>query len=303
MNQRVMRQTVLILVFWLGSVVTGLALDEVTYRALMDKKKIRLGGKIQYMLEVDYPVGSPVPKIIPPPFTDFTIMDTYKATNEMGQDPEKFLRLKIKWLLEPKQAGRIPISSTRLVYQDATSNLLKSGMTGVFFVEVEKEAGKPSPAVNKFFLSFEGRAWLIWVVPVVIIGLAFLISLVLLRGKTKTSRPVRTIEYETQRSLEQTVALLEQEKIGEYYAALTRILLEYIKHKFGLDAYVLSTGVLLEKLSCFRIPSEHITRLGDFFQTADKVKFAGYIPESEETFRVHTVVKDFIQAGRAVKLG
>lgn len=301
MKQRIARQTIAMLVFWLGSVAAGLALDEVAYRAVMDKRKIKLDGKIQYMLEVDYPIDTSVPNITPPPFSQFTIIDTYKETKEMGQGQEKFLRLQIKWLLEPKQAGRIPVSSSRLAYQDTTSNLLKTGMTGVFFVEVEKEGGKPPPVVEKKIMSFKGRVWLIGVIAALIAGLAILISLFLLRIKTKPSPVARTIEHEVLRSLEQTGELLEQEKVGEYYALLTRILLEYIKDKFGLEAYVLSTGLLLEKLSHFRIPKEHIIRLEDFFRVADKVKFAGHIPESEETLRLHTMVKDFIKAGRAVK--
>ncbi len=289
------------LFFWLGSVVIGFALDEVTYRALMDKRKIKLGERVQYRLEVDYPAGTLAPNITPPTFSQFTIIDKYKKTEEMGQGQEKFLRLRIDWLLEPNTAGRIPISSSRLVYQDATSNLFKSGMTGVFFIEVEKEETMPPPVVKKNFLSLEGRAGLIWLIPIVISGLVILISLVLLRGKPNTSPAVHTIEFEALRSLEQTVELLEQEKVEEYYALLTRVLLEYIRDKFGLDAYVLSTGALLEKLSHFQIPGERITRLEKFFQVADKVKFAGHIPESEEMLSLHTMVKDFIKAGKAVK--
>jgi hypothetical protein len=103
------------------------------------------------------------------------------------------------------------------------------------------------------------------------------------------------------RGLDQAIGHAEQENLEAYYAALTRAFFDYLQNKFGVDGNALATPALLAKMKSFGFGAGVLGELELLLKTADKAKFAGYVPNEDEMIVLHGIVKKFIEAGRRIR--
>jgi hypothetical protein len=72
----------------------------------------------------------------------------------------------------------------------------------------------------------------------------------------------------------------------QYYSAITDILREYIKGRFGIQAMEMTSAEILDAVDAPRrdglVDDKRYTDLRDTLQTADLVKFAKWVPEEEQ---------------------
>ncbi|MCD4814463.1 hypothetical protein K8S19_12335 [bacterium] len=288
------------------SVATAVfALDEVNYRALIEKDKVKFGEKVQFLIIINFGTETMAPALTPPSFAQFRVLNENQRTREKGEGRERYKEMKRVWLLEPIETGRLSIASAIITYQDPTSNLLKNGKTDVVFLEVEPteeyerfkrenvEAGSNTMVANA------GGLPLTVIVPLAVGVLVGVIALVVMR---KPTSPRINHEDTGLQALQTAITHAEADNLEEYYAALSRSLLDYLQNKFSLDVHVLNTTMLLEKLTEFHIPQKNMLALQEFFEVADKAKFAGYVPDEEKMIELHGTVNDFIEAGRKIKI-
>jgi hypothetical protein len=283
----------------LGFAVPALALDEVTYESMVDRKQVVMGENVQYLVLVKYGFDTMAPTITPPSFDRFVVLKEYQTTQDSTGTEERHLVLKKLWLLQPQEPGHLSIAASIVNYQDPTTNLLKTGKTEAQFVDVSPtaeaaraDASRPQPAAGR-----GTPGWWLWAAAG-LGALALLLSVTLRRRRPRTTR-VR-FEDAALQALDQAVGYLDQERPDQYYAALTRALREYLQAKYALDAEALPTPRLLARLRELGFAPAVLHGLERFFQTAEKAKFAGFVPGEAEMLSLHQVVQGFFEAGRQV---
>ncbi len=282
------------------------ALDEVTFKAFLEKDKIKQSEKIQYLIEIQFGADTMVPSISPPSFAQFNILAENEKIIETGQGADRYRVLRKIWLLEPAETGRLSIASAIITYQDPTSNLLRNGKTDVAFVTVEA-SGEEGPQARQQLAAAAttttaaGRTapWML-LAALAVAAVAGIALLGLLRRRP--GGPKIAAEDQALTTLQQAIDHADQGDLGAYFAVLTRALLDYLQNKFHLDAHVLDTPSLLSALKEQPIPAQAADSLKEFFALADKAKFAGYVPDEEHLIRLHQTVKDFIETGRRVRV-
>jgi len=305
MRQRFVFKAIALLAFlWVGT-LSAFALDEVTYRALIEKDRIKFGEKVQYLVIVNYGTTTMAPAITPPSFAQFNVLNENQRVQEVGQGSERYRVLKRVWLLEPAETGRLSIASAIITYQDPTSNLLKNGKTDVVFVEVEpteqykaEEKKQADTTGNTTVPAAQAIPWGI----IVLAAAGVLIGLVVWLSMRKPPSAKIVPEDTALQALQTAIDYAEAGDLDKYYAAISRVLLDYLQIKFNLDAHVLNTTVLLEKLILLGVSQANIDALREFFKIADKAKFAGYVPDEDKMIELHGIVNNFIEAGRKIKI-
>lgn len=284
---------------------SSFALDEVNFRALIEKDEVKFGEKVQFLIIINFGTETMAPALTPPSFAQFNVLNENKRTREKGEGRERYKETKYVWLLEPIETGRLSIASAIITYQDPTSNLLKNGKTDVVFIEVE-----PTPEYEEMVKKDMGDATdtttaqgkglaMTLLIPLVAGAVIGIIALIAMR---KPPTPQINHEDIAHQSLQKAIVHAEEEELEKYYAALSRSLLDYLQSKFSLDAHVLNTNTLLEKLIEFHIPQKNMVALEEFFKIADKAKFGGFVPDEEKMIELHGTVNEFIEAGRKIKI-
>jgi len=282
---------------------SSLALDEVTYEALLEKNQVALGEPVQFLIIVHYGIGSMAPQVMPPAFDKFAVLgENERTVNSEGQEEPHLIYRKL-WILKPTETGHLSIGSAVVNYQDPTTNLLKSGKTQVQFLDVMPAASAPAPAepgtTSAARAARGAPGW--WLAAG--IAAALLLGLVwgLRRPRRAARVPAEAPEDRALAALQQAVDHLESEDLAAYYGALTRGLLDYLQTRFALDANVLSTASLLEKLAGLGFKADQLAALETFLKTAERAKFAGYTPAEDEVEALHRAVTGFIEAGRGLR--
>ena len=311
-NSNILKRGIGLFILILGIIflnkIAVLALDEVTYKAMLDKEKVKIGEQFQYMVIVNYEKNTMVPNITPPSFIQLKVINKFQNITEQQDDNQTYLVLRKVWLLEPTETGKISIASAIITYQDGTTNLLEKGKTDILFLEVEP-AEEVSPvseensatASNKKKNNLPDFKWLFIIAIAVIIIIVLLIVIKLLSSKLENNTGIK-IEDQALKGLQKAIAYLEEDRVSEYYGVLTQVLFDYIQKKFNFEAHLLATDSLLEKLVEFKLSQDIITLLKDFLTITDKIKFAGYTPTEEEIVNLHKTIENFINLGRKVKI-
>jgi hypothetical protein len=95
-------------------------------------------------------------------------------------------------------------------------------------------------------------------------------------------RPAHEAAYaELERLL--SSGLLEAGRLKEFYIELAEIARRYVAARFGVDTFERTTAEILESLRLARLPVKGMALASEFFGACDVVKFAKYVPSSEET--------------------
>lgn len=282
-----------------GSAATAFALDEVLYESLVDRRQVVMGQTVQYLVLVQYALDTMAPTIETPSFDRFTVLREYQTTQDASSEGVKHLILKKRWLLQPQEPGHLSIAAAIVTYQDPTTNLLRTGKTQVQFVDVSPtaEAATPAVASNRSVRTGGAAGWLWGAAGAGV--LALVLGLTRRRGHRPQAPTVRP-EDEALQALDRSLTYLEQEHPDQYYAALTRALRDYLQTKFALDAEALPTPMLLATLGDLGFAPDHLRGLERFFQTAEKAKFAGFVPDEAEMLALHRTVQGVFEAGRRV---
>jgi hypothetical protein len=299
---------------WLGGVLLGAlflmpcslwALDEVTFEALIDKDKVEVGENVQYLITINFGMGTMAPSITPPTFNQFTVLNEYQTIQPKGEGPERYQVLKKIWLLQPTEPGKISIAAAIITYQDPTTNLLKNGKTQVQFLTVVHSVVKETPATAAPAAApntpvAQAKLKMFWIISGGVGAVLLLLILVIVFHKPSAPKVIH--EDTALRALDKAIGHAEEENLEAYYVALSRAFLDYLRNKFGIDGDMLATPALLAKMKEFGFGPKILHELETFLKTSDKAKFGGYAPNEDEMIILHGINKNFIEAGRKIKI-
>jgi cell division protein FtsL len=94
-------------------------------------------------------------------------------------------------------------------------------------------------------------------------------------------RPCEDIAFERLNALKDS-ALLQEGNIKEYYSYLSEIIRQYLEKRYGIDVLDRTTLELYKLLRETDIERKIVTEIKTFLEEADLVKFAKYIPGSND---------------------
>ena len=121
----------------------------------------------------------------------------------------------------------------------------------------------------------------------------------LIPRRVKPPRPPHEVALE---DLEELVAseLLANGKVKKYYVTISEIIRRYIEGRFFLVAIEMTTIQLLNNMQQASIESEIIKMAEEFLESCDLVKFAKYIPTSEENENVTQIAFNLVNHTKLV---
>jgi len=139
-------------------------------------------------------------------------------------------------------------------------------------------------------------------IAIVLIVAAVLIWRRVRRKKTKAPpvdlRPPWEIAFEKLALLKEK-NLVAKGSFKLYYIELTEIARSYLGRMYGIDVMEMTTGELLDRFTTVALPGDCYGALAEFFQHADLVKFARFVPLSDRALGDLDVVHDLVESVRA----
>jgi hypothetical protein len=135
----------------------------------------------------------------------------------------------------------------------------------------------------------------------VLVGGYFLLRHLLKREKIvpiTPPRPAWEVVLEAMAALERG-GLIQQGKVKEYYSELSGIVRWYIEERFDVRAPEMTTEEFMNAVRYSdRLTAAHQKFLIDFLNASDMVKFAKFIPTSEEMYQGLKLARTFVEETR-----
>jgi hypothetical protein len=272
-----------------------------------------LGEPIYLRLDIDAPAGISVDA----PFQEagdqrlgrFKVVGFVRDTN---RKPDGAQHQEQTYTLEAPASGKHRIPPLRLEMVDSRTDGAKAGTEEILTDEVPLDvAPVPTDAIGKELHAAAGKLdpyvggppWL-W------IGLGASVLAVLLSASLLTWRylRVRRTIAEKKSAYEEAIAkLLSLEARGApatehadaWFVELSAVVREYVEGRYGLRAPELTTEEFLYIAANWPAMSAlDRTQLSSFLERCDRVKFAGYRPESQESLELLTLARKFVEDTR-----
>ncbi len=95
-------------------------------------------------------------------------------------------------------------------------------------------------------------------------------------------------------------SLWKKGRYKEFYTGLTDILREYLGQRFGVMAQEMTSDEILEAMTRLSLQERSINKLRSLFFTADMVKFAKGVPETNENEENMGTAYDFVETTKPV---
>ena len=276
--------------FLLHAVIFVAAQSKTTVRATVDKNKIFIGERIQLTLEADIPENEPIRFFIIDTIPHFELerqrIDTaYKSEGT-------FLKQVISitsfdsghWVIPALSLGEDLKTDTIPV------DVVFSPMDSAQDYHDIKDIIDVKPAGEK-------KQWWLWYA---IGGGALLIILLLvyfLRKKKPVVVATAPVIDPYQEAMKQ-LNKLQQERTDQkqYYSQLIDIFRVYADKKKGIHSLQKTTDDLVVQLKAIPISKEQFERLSQALRLGDFVKFAKYIPSTDDDKSVFETIKNSITA-------
>lgn len=260
----------------------------------------RLSDLVTLEIQVNAPSGV---QITPPAFGqavgDFLVRNfserrpaRAKLTSEPGNTERRF-----EYQLEPVHAGRHLVRSVAMEFVDNRPDSEQRGITSLIETDplevmVTSELGDQlpnladlTPMVSPRPLSSAWSSTWIWMI-VIAVAIA---SIAILFQRRRRSQVLQTVPLSPQEIAHAALTKLLSENLParglypEFYVRLTGIVRQFIEGTTGLKAPEQTTEEFLRAIRTGKIFSpERSTRLKDFLEAADMVKYAGQQPDNDQ---------------------
>ena len=289
---------ILIIFSFVLSVNQLMATDgKISLEAKVDKNKITIGDLIQYSIVVtrDENVDVEMPDL-------GANLGAFEIRDYNDPDPEKRngeIVQRREYSISTYDIGDYEIPPVTVRYSVGEDSVWKELTTENIKITVESmkpsEAGdirdiKPPLEIERDLMRI--MRFVAAGVIIVLIGILVFIyikrrregkSFILYRDKPK--RPPHEIALE---ELEQLLGgqLLEKGEIKPFYIRISEIIRRYIEGRFFIIAIEMTTTQLINNMNEAEIEKEDVQLVEDFLMQCDLVKFAKYIPTSEEHQKV-----------------
>lgn len=124
-------------------------------------------------------------------------------------------------------------------------------------------------------------------------------GLSILPRRSKPQRPAHEIALE---ALDQLTAsdLLTTGQVKEYFCVISDIVRQYIENRFSIYSLEMTTTQLLENMQAEQLDQTYIDMMRDFLPGCDLVKFAKYLPSTQEIEQITRMAYNFVHKTKLV---
>lgn len=294
----------LVLIWPVASVlaqVSNKSREAVTVKVSVDKHLVTIGDKIRYEITVR------APKDIEVQFPDFGAAAGNFAIKDFGFKKQACFgkqTLRQWYVLDTYVIGKSIIPKAVIKYKVKVDTEWRQRETEEVGIEVRSVLGKvgsievdivdvesPVPLPSK-----KSRV-VLWLALIALMGVSG-IALVLRNRRLATPlaflRPAHEIAYEQLEALEKK-DFIREGKIKEYFVEISDVIRHYLENRFSLRAPEMTTEEFLAGAHAFaRLSSEQKVLLREFLTSCDLVKFARYLPVSDEVAVTFQLAKKLI---------
>ncbi len=270
---------------------------KISLEAKVDKNKIKIGDLIQYSIIVarDENINIEMPDLGANlgafEIRDYNDLDPEKQNGEIVQRRE--------YTISTYDVGDYEIPPVTVRYSVGKDTAWKELTTETIKITVESlkpsEAGdirdvKPPLEIERNWMRIIRfmAAGLIIVLIVILIFVYFKRrkeGKSLLPHREKPKRPPHEIALEELEQLLQQ-QLLEKGEIKQFYILISEIIRRYVEGRFFIVAIEMTTSQLIDTMIEAEVEKEDVQLVEDFLMQCDLVKFAKYMPTSEEHQKV-----------------
>jgi hypothetical protein len=270
---------------------------KISLEAKVDKNKIKIGDLIQYSIIVarDENINIEMPDLGANlgafEIRDYNDLDPEKQNGEIVQRRE--------YTISTYDVGDYEIPPVTVRYSVGKDTAWKELTTET--IKITVESLKPSEAGDirdiKAPLEIE-RNWMRIIrfvaagLIIVLIGILIFVYFKrrkegksLLPHREKPKRPPHEIALEELEQLLQQ-QLLEKGEIKQFYIRISEIIRRYVEGRFFIVAIEMTTSQLIDTMIEAEVEKEDVQLVEDFLMQCDLVKFAKYMPTSEEHQKV-----------------
>jgi hypothetical protein len=274
----------------------------------VDKTEITIGDLIVYTVTVN--ADKRIKVKVPAPGVNlgsFDIRD-YSATGPELIDNNR-AELVMKYIITTYDVGTYTIPGIKIKYVDIDGKE-RSLTSQDICIKVKRVSPKEAKDIKDIKPPAEIKSNLLkywWIGLLILIVIVILIAVIVIyqrqakvkvedREKDMPVLPPDIIALEKLRDME-NAGLPDADNIKEYYAKVSDILREYIKHKYGIPATELTTNELIDKMKELDIDAATwIQNIYEFLYDCDLVKFAKYQPSEDVTRLLINRAKEIIEA-------
>lgn len=284
--------------------VTGVAqaAPTIQLRTSADPKEITIGDRVTFSITVQFSTG-----ITPLPIDPKIDLGSFELLDYLALNPKKLTESSqsqtTKFILTTFSTGTHTIPSVPLTFQVAGEGIQQGETPGIdIIVKSVIEDYDPNSGLKplKPFYNFRSYFWL-WLTLTILIFAGLIFALIrwirIKRGlKPKPGpppRPPEEIIWDEINALEDS-DLLENGEIKEFYSRLSTAIRAYLEDRAHIPALDRTTAELLREFKQRKLEPELLTLLKSFFEFGDLVKFAKFVPTSEEALNDLDKVKKII---------
>ncbi len=292
---------------------SAISYSQIEVHAVLDSSKIRIGEQTKLHLYLSYDASAQKTLNIQWPQISDTLKKEIEVLNVTQIDttiPDKsrpnFIQQHLQLTITSFDAGYYTIAPFTFVLNNDTSNILTT--EGLFLevntVETDTSASKLKDIKPPFDEPFDWK----WYLPYAYVTLGILVAILLIIfivRRIKKNKPVVIIPEKPKTPAHITAlaalekikeeAIWKDNKIKEYYSAITDTVRLYIEERFNINALELTSDEIIQIFKSQVIDSESKSKLYQILTLSDFVKFAKQIPiEAEHTLTLNNAF-DFVR--------
>ncbi|MCX8043252.1 MAG: hypothetical protein N3B18_03905 [Desulfobacterota bacterium] len=211
---------------------------------------------------------------------------------EQGPDRSQARIRHTKWFsLKGDRAGSYLIPSFSFLWCTTDNATQREATTPQLFIEITAPSAPPRQndiydIKPQYSIPRQLLPWIIAAAAVLTLGVAGMTVAWFIRRRNRHRQAINKtpheIVYEALERL-QRENLIERGKVREYYFKLSEIFRHYIEHRFSIPAVEQTTQELIPAImSCPEISAKTKSLIREVLAQADMVKFAKYMPASDE---------------------
>jgi hypothetical protein len=284
---------VLILVVWNAWAQAPVAnvKNDITLHTFVESETVPLNREVIYHVELQWSGDLSLYKIseISEPQVSNLIMRGSGSSNRVSVDGagNPIAIKRVTYYFRPLEMGMAYVDGMTIRYEDTATQVqesLLSSRLGVKIIDPLPEPGR------------KGDRILIWgalTILVVAVPLLFYYYRYYLRRQRERARSAsqrtETIEERYRRVLKETIHFTSG-NLKDNLIDLTRLVTAYFAERYNFPALNLSTENLLQVLR-EKLNEDVFTRMQDFYQRADMIKFAGEQLSETEFHRLYDIVE------------
>lgn len=287
------------------------ASNSVSIDSRVDKSTIKIGDLIKYTVEVRRApdVTLEMPEL-------GANLGSFEIRDYQVQDPRKIdgsILESVVYTISTFDVGEFVIPPLTFYFtlpNDTVKSSLKTQQIKILVESLKpSETGDIRDIKQPLELPRDWRKIIIWsstaLAFLILLGVSFYIwrrkrlGKGILPIKVEPPRPAHEIAFEELNALKEST-LLREGKLKAFYICMSEIIRKYVEGRYFIVALELTTHELVEELQGAELEKPHIDLFQGFLESCDLVKFAKFIPSSNEVQAILKQAFDLVEQTKLI---